>query len=697
MGDSVPRSQLMHTLTIVLSNHRKMIADVIKKCSEPVRRFFEESLRPPNPQPDEDGGEDDEEIAERLIPGKDDVFSKLLKCWCGKNSSQGDQADDVKNKVIVRHEHITQHKFRLRSRDFIRKLEKSAQPADKGRNFIIDFEDSDNEDDGQERHADAPRRQADSAPPNPEMLSVLADARRDVLQEDDDTAEVEETYEELDRVRDGAGVHTGGNTRYSLFPAPWGYGRPSYSPCCVLSLLDETTPVYFWQIDSRRLKMTYTDAEGLPIAFVFHKKLLERSLKSCRIVLEKSAEEDSARGDKKLSVEDSLLAYREKLLKWLTDLVRSPLPKAVINWFLDKLQNGLTVHMAPKIMHLDLSVIAHCVAMSLPTPNDCRSLFARAFVGDIPKGFVRFCKRKNELYGIHIVKGGTLSELEKFGAGVQTCMLGYDALTQSKDNASMYLEIIGKFSALTWIVYVTGLDKIDDALLKWLAEYTKEHPWRFVYLENTQTSWNFSENRDRCVQDFAPPPIERDLAYKDDLSQPSVSQLRPNHQQMYPRIKDTPNLNETAVLSMDWDQMAAATAAFFFQDSGSTQATDAAGTLSTPINAWHAFNKTVAVDENFQDHCTTIFDQDDPCLVLLCSPPGHARTVTMHAWTPYACRHSCLCAPCHLPAPSLLTLHPAHLMLCTCHKRRSWQIAFCRGAEAQDGGQEPAAVLHRRQ
>jgi hypothetical protein len=536
----------------------------------------------------------------------------------------------------VQHEHITQHKFRVRSQKYINDLEKKPRRVVKSGDFVIVFDDSDNEDDDQENHEDPGRRQARSQRFNANVAEDLLNARKDGCEDGAHDEKVE--YEELDRPIEGR--EAGSNLRYSLFPAHWGHGPPTLSPCCVISLLDESTPLYFWQIDSRKLKMTYSDSEGLPIAFVFHKKVLEKSLKACRKVLEKSAEDaaaqDGGRKDKMVSTEDSLLAYREKLLKWLTDLVRSPLPESVINWFLDTLESGMpTVVRAPMLSHLDLSVIAHCVAISLPRPNNCSELFSTAFLGGIPKEFLRFCKRKNELYGIHVVKGGTLKELTDSGAGVQECSLGYDALTQSKDNASMYLEIIGKFSALTWIVYVMGLDKIDDSLLKWLAEYTKDHPWRFVFLEDTQTSWNFSENRDRCVQDFAPAPIERELAYKEDLDQPSVSQLRPTHLQPYPRIKESLLFDESRLRSMDWDQMAAATVSFFFQaSSGSAQGQDSSAPDARPIDAWHAFNKTVKVQENFQQYCNGIFDQDDPCLVLLCSPPGkcatHALMVTCY-------------------------------------------------------------------
>ncbi len=293
----------------------------------------------------------------------------------------------------------------------------------------------------------------------------------------------------------------------------------------------------------------------------------------------------------------------------------------------------------------------------------------------------------------------------------------------------MYLEIIGKFSALTWIVYVMGLEKIDDSLLKWLAEYTKEHPWRFVFLENTQTSWNFSENRDRCVQDFAPAPIERELAYREDLDQPSVSQLRPTHLQPYPRIKESLLFDESTLRSMDWDQMAAASVSFFFQaSSGPAQAQDASAPAARPIDVWHAFNKTVKVQENFQQYCNSIFDEDSPCLVLLCSPPGkcatHTLMVSCYLWLlllRYLVARSRKCACCvhasnfkhwlcllrfylHLDVCCELCLLHMQVLAPPCMKvcvmyfaflRRCRQIALCGGGQAQNGGKGFPAIIHR--
>jgi len=98
--------------------------------------------------------------------------------------------------------------------------------------------------------------------------------------------------------------------------------------------------------------------------------------------------------------------------------------------------------------NLNLLVIAHCIAKALPPPNESKVLFSSAF--HIPPSFMKFTNRKNDIYGIHVVRGGTLKELQDHGAVVEVCNLGYDALTRSKDTASMYLSIIKLFSKFIW-------------------------------------------------------------------------------------------------------------------------------------------------------------------------------------------------------------------------------------------------------
>ena len=117
------------------------------------------------------------------------------------------------------------------------------------------------------------------------------------------------------------------------------------------------------QIDVRRLKISYSDSEGLPIAYLFHKKLLQRSLKGFPpesfskevradigqgqlsdeeieakvtakwgdLTLEKKKEYSLVQLDEG-GMTSRMLAYREELLMWLVNLMRSPLPEEAKVW-----------------------------------------------------------------------------------------------------------------------------------------------------------------------------------------------------------------------------------------------------------------------------------------------------------------------------------------------------------------------------
>lgn len=165
--------------------------------------------------------------------------------------------------------------------------------------------------------------------------------------------------------------------------------------CCILFesvLFQWTNPqteiLCNWQIDVRRLKIAYSDSEGLPVAYIFHKKILLRSLQAfspelgfalyCAEVQEGSNQQDLHDDDKQVKFNKSfsagrtlseeeletswsglstkerkdwarqeegkstsvlrranykMLAYREELLRWLVDLIRSPLPTEAIHWY----------------------------------------------------------------------------------------------------------------------------------------------------------------------------------------------------------------------------------------------------------------------------------------------------------------------------------------------------------------------------
>jgi hypothetical protein len=92
--------------------------------------------------------------------------------------------------------------------------------------------------------------------------------------------------------------------------------------------------------------------------------------------------------------------------------------------------------------------------------------------------------------------------------------LGATAMSKDASSDEIYLQIIGSFKEWTTIVYVQGLALIEDIILKWCCEvspdaaitpnslpcsqYTERCPWRFIYFENTNSAFNFAENRDRC-------------------------------------------------------------------------------------------------------------------------------------------------------------------------------------------------------
>jgi len=592
--DTVPRSQLIFCLDLALSNHWARSDGV----SEQGR---------PGPSQDDTGASEGEHAAPEISLQKQKSDFYDISC----------DSQKIMNKQLAAHEHITKRNFREQSVQYIENLEKENQ-EDWRIVWTEDFYDSEDENDvltsrtfAGNVHAgdstDSNDRHLDSAVTHTDLKERRVQTRK----YDDDDYDTPSTAES--------------KRQNALLPTRWGYGVATSSTVRVLSLLSENVPLYFLQVDCRQLKIKYSDAEGLPIAMVFHKILLHRVLKQFAASLGSEASSTDAQQGKR----GKMLHFRQKMLSWLVDLVRSPLPLAAVYWFMDKVEHGATTLPVPfmggdaqrESEDINLKAIAHCVANAIP-----KSMVGReVLMGfDLEPQLVPFCTRKNDMYGIHIVQGGTLARLEEAKVNVEVCELGYDALTQAKDNASMYLSIISRFSKYTWIVYVTGLDSIDDALLKWLAEYTKLHPWRFVYLENTQTSWNFSENRDRCCYLVAPPTIESKIETVEDLLSEDVRVLRPHHRQPYDRLKVA--IEDSGVSLRDardaptWDSLSSFCSTFFAKsEPGKTAALD-----------WKSLKPESMKkgEEELSVSVGTIFTSapETPCVVLLCSPPGTGKS-----------------------------------------------------------------------
>ena len=635
--DSVPRSQLTFTLQLV----RRNAASILKRRPEKLHpeKTGEQSSE------DQDQGEDlnDEASAsvksfdaDNIDPSDDDLDDHDSNHSNWEDEDRQRQLSDVDNRLIAAHEHITQYKFNEQSLAMLNRMALRKRYKNDSE-WTKSFGDSDDEGDDHTRDGDVARKlrvrkEAPEDSDEEDKDDVLKDATKTKSHGSGEPLIVKYVDDELD-----VPLQTACDTEHdALFPSEpseWGFGAPVFSGFAVTSVLAQHVPMYFVQIDVRRLKIKYSDSEGLPIAYIFHKNILRRSLQHPQLAA--SAPGQSVNVLRRANVK--MLAYREELLKWLVDLIRSPLPKEAIYWFLDKLENGATTQSVPSLTayqgstaknsseeaaiggDLNLLVIADCIAKALPSPNEARDLFKRAFHVPALVQFLPYITRKNNLYGIHIVRGGTREKLEEYGAVVEVCDLGYDALTRSKDNASMYLSIINKFSTFIWMVYVTGLDHIDDALLKWLAEYTKAHPWRFVYLEKTQTSWNFSENRDRCVYDHAPPPIERGIKSEDDLKRTEIKQLRPTHLQPYPRVAahcEKLHKKEGQIMDMDWTSLSNHTRNFFSNGMETANATEG-------VN-WSACMQPGADD--YREQVKKLMQGNEPCVLLLCSPPGAGKS-----------------------------------------------------------------------
>ena len=133
-----------------------------------------------------------------------------------------------------------------------------------------------------------------------------------------------------------------------------------------------------------------------------------------------------------------------------------------------------------------------------------------------------------EGYGIYVVRAGTLLDLRRLLGPRKVAVKDFEHEVSQKTVTanSMYLDIISKFGKFTCVVYVQGLSRLEDSLLKWVAEYTHHHPWRFVFFENIDASWNYSENRDRCNFTFAPESPSLVIRELSDLEAPRIARIR---------------------------------------------------------------------------------------------------------------------------------------------------------------------------
>mmetsp|Transcript_7384 Transcript_7384/g.17751 ORF Transcript_7384/g.17751 Transcript_7384/m.17751 type:complete len:4746 (-) Transcript_7384:493-14730(-) len=337
-------------------------------------------------------------------------------------------------------------------------------------------------------------------------------------------AQCEVTYADTaaDRAKDRGGA---------LFPTSvCGYGRPLNSPYVALNLWDGDAPFYVIPLEHEKIKLAYTDSDGLPLSFLLHKDVLAEFLCDC------AAEAVSKDEDADVAVSQ----LREKVLLWIGNLLRSPLPEEVKAWVLRKVEREATLDGPPNLddeSKVNLSAILYNILRQCPadTQRALRLKKTLAAAWALGPRVERHLQRKSKQFGIYIANAKTFSQLEKLGfKNVKlvdyTERLHYHGLQKMAN--LILLEVQNHFASSSYstIFYARGLGTITDTLLKHLAEYTRWNPWVYIYLEGTDITFNWPENRDRCILDCADPnPAHIIQSLPDLLNDARIQRQRPTH------------------------------------------------------------------------------------------------------------------------------------------------------------------------
>lgn len=604
------------------------------------------------------GGEEEEEGSE----GQNDRNEHFAP-----SRSEGFRGTDATapDRLVAAHAPITLRKFLKQGKAFLSEISKrSVREAE--RVFTKDFALSDSDDEPlspriemiSSQGSKKSRDHGDEAVARSSMTTMETGLNAGKLEAypDDDIDEVlmDPTSGNGDdgNVRGGDEVQDAG-----VFPRALGFGRPIISSAKVIAILDArgSSPLYCVMLDCRRLRLTYTDARGLPVGYVFHRALLKTVLAEMR-----------ARGAKPAE----LKADVTRLLQWLACVARAPLPEDIKQWFFDIVENPKGIHVAPHLKSRH-SMLSRPIAANRASPRNpvnrrgngaqgARSVdgghaglggvesaagsaardgavaendddinliaiaanLARAYpIGDlVGRHLVKsialdknksFLTERSDAYGCHVVTPTVLENLQSFGISPAIVELGHDSITNAKDNASMYMAIISQFSDYRWIVYVRGLLVIPDALLKWVEEFTAQYPWRFVYFENSDTSWNFSEMRDRLVLTQAPRSVSCQVSIRDDLKSPAVRAIRPSHSFSVVRHDALDGMPRSS-----WDELDKLTRDYFTRP----------GTKR--LASWKDVQSAVGsgFTADFREEVRGILIKPDPCVVLLVSAPGAGKS-----------------------------------------------------------------------
>ena len=165
-----------------------------------------------------------------------------------------------------------------------------------------------------------------------------------------------------------------------IFAGQAGYGRPVAFEHVVLTWTDSDNPFYFLRLDTKTLKIKYTQEGGLPLGYLVHKNLLTRLLTE--------AHDAGPRG------EETLLELRERILPWIITILRSPLSDELKFWFLRNIETCGQDPQPPPISSTNSLVISYSLACCCPSGTMAAAFLKRALAESLlckSEGFASFC------------------------------------------------------------------------------------------------------------------------------------------------------------------------------------------------------------------------------------------------------------------------------------------------------------------
>ncbi|EDQ85132.1 uncharacterized protein MONBRDRAFT_38958 [Monosiga brevicollis MX1] len=232
---------------------------------------------------------------------------------------------------------------------------------------------------------------------------------------------------------------------------------------------------------------------------------------------------DSLQGNFFGFIVDSPMNYTSHDMNWIVQCARAPLAPNLRDWILKTFLDQSFLQCAPELQtnaRISEHIVAYSLAERCPIPNVAKRLMA-AFA--LPHPLNKYFGHVSGEFGIYICDPPVYQQLHNvLHIPMRTVDVEVLRTRGVIGEDQLLLEILGQFKDNITLVYVRGMDTIPDLLLKWCAEYTKSVAYHYIYLESTNTTKNFVENRDRCNTSLYHPPSLQELELA-AISQPGMT------------------------------------------------------------------------------------------------------------------------------------------------------------------------------